>query len=280
MGLGVGILLLMIGTAIVLRERKYEGKTAREWIYLLDPHVNFRAQHDAAAEVVARIGAEAVPVIRDILREPRSRPIERLRILAQRFRVLPPDTVRMADRQYRASRAAYLIAERSEVDISVLVPLLSYHLTNSNYADVENGRALASAGPRGVAVLTNLASHPNRRWRDRAIVSLQHARSAPGVFETYLRTVNDEDENIRFFALSSLGRYPKADREVIVPLALGRMESTNRIDRWAAATVLSAFVEDARARAGLTNALRDEDATVRSTAESGLKAAERVTRVQ
>ena len=39
----------------------------------------------------------------------------------------------LADRQLRAARAAYMIAERSDVDISSLVPILSFHVTNSNY---------------------------------------------------------------------------------------------------------------------------------------------------
>ena len=270
--LGALVALFLIITAILLRERKYEGKTVREWIYLLDPHVDHRAQHDHASEELTRIGAAALPTIRDILQEPKFPPLQKLKHLAQRCRLLAPDTLDLADRQYRASRAAYKIAENADVDISSLVPLLTYHLTNlPNYFGTENGRALAGAGPAGIAILTNLASHPNRNIRDSAIVSLQHARSKPGVFETYLRTVNDPEQDIRFIALSSLARYPKADPNLLVPLAVEHIQSTNQYDRWAATELFAAFPGDPRSLPALTNALSDPDPTVRSTATRALE---------
>ena len=266
------ISLLLIVTAILLRERKYEGKTAREWIYLLDPHVDHRDQHDHASEVLVRIGPATIPTIRDILQEPKFKPLQKLKILAQRYRLLPPDPLEIGERQYRASRAAYKIAEGADVDISSLVPLLAYHLTNSpNYSGTETGRALAGAGPAGIAILTNLASDPRPNIRDRAVVSLQHARSKPGVFETYLRTINDPDQDIRFVALSSLARYPDADPNLIVPLALHRIQSTNSYDRWAATKVFAAFPSHPGSLPALTNALSDPDPTVRSTATRALK---------
>jgi len=157
------------------------------------------------------------------------------------------------------------------VDISSLVPLLAHHLTNSNYADTENGRALANAGPAGIAVLTNLASHQDVRFRDRTIVSLQHARKKPGVFETYLRAKDDPDLNVRFFALSSLSRYPDADPGLLLPLGLKYAKSTNMHDRWAAMEILSRFRTNDVAAAALRNALEDPDSTVRSVAERALK---------
>jgi len=272
--LAIAALFLITG-AVLLREPKYEGKTAREWIYLLDPHVDHRAQHDYASEVVVRIGAAAIPVIRDILKEPKLKPLQKLKILAQRHRLLSPDPLQLSDRQFRASRAAYKIAEGADVDISSLVPLLSFHMTNSNYADTENGRALANAGATGIAILTNLAGHRDPSIRDRAMVSLQHARSKPGVFETYLRTVNDAEQNIRFIALSSLARYPKADPNLIVPLALDRRQSTNQYDRWAATEIFGAFPLHPGALAALTNALSDPDPTVRNVAARALTRVEK-----
>lgn len=262
--------LLLVGGVVLTREPKYEGRTAREWIYLLDPHVDHRAQHDMAAEAVVKIGGAAVPTIRDILREPRVTVLQKIKVLAQRYRFLPPDSIELADRQYRAARAAYMIAESGDVDISSLVPLLSFHLTNSNYAEVENGRALANAGPAGIAVLTNLLPHPDRRMRDRAIISLQHARSKPGVFEAYLRSVNDPDEGVRFIALSSLARYRTADPKLLVPIALERMKSTNYMDRWAATEIFQAFPEEPGSMPALSNLVSDPDPTVRSTAAGAL----------
>jgi hypothetical protein len=267
--------LVLAITAVLRREPKFEGKTTRQWIYLLDPHVDYSAQHDHASEVISRIGPRAVPVIRDILSEPKIPALQKLKMLAQRYRILEHDPLPLADRQLRASRAAYKVAESGNTDISSLVPLLAFHLTNSSYSNVESGRALAGAGPHGISILTNLASNPDPRFRDRAIVSLQHARSAPGVFDTYLRASSDPEQNIRFSALSSLARYPKAEPNLLIPLALERIQSTNDYDRWAAVQILSTFSFDSRARPALTNALVDSNATVRSIATRALNASRR-----
>ena len=267
----LGLLVLFFAiTPLLLRERKYEGRTVREWIYSLDPHVDARAQHDEASQVIERLGTNCIPVISSILSEPGKGIAERIKVLGERFRFIPREKLQLAERQYRASRAAYKIAE-SDVDISSLVPTLAHHLTNSNYADTENGRALANAGPVGIAVLTNLASHPDSRIRDRAIVSLQHARKKPGVFETYLRARDDPDQNVRFFALSSLSRYPDADPAVLLPLGLRYAESTNEYDRWAAMEILSRFRTNQVAAATLSKALSDPEANVRSAAARALK---------
>ena len=266
------LLLFFAITPLLLRERKYEGRTIREWIYALDPHVDAREQHDRASEVVVRIGSNCIPVMSAILSEPKQLGMaERIRMLARKLGVMPREELPLSERQYRASRAAYKIAEGADVDIRSVVPLLGYHLTNSNYGDTEAGRALANAGPAGVAVLTNLASHSDVRFRDRAIVSLQHARKKLGVFETYLRARDDPDQNVRFIALSSLSRYPEADSALLLPLGLRYAESTNMHDRWAAMLLLRRFRTNELAAAALSNALKDPDSTVRSAAERALK---------
>ena len=267
----IALILFFAITPLLFRERKYEGRTIREWIYSLDPHVDARAQHEQASEVVVRIGTNCLPVISSILSEPREDIAESIKLLGQKLGVIPREELSLNDRQYRASRAAYKIAEGADVDISSLVPLLAHHLTNSNYADTENGRALANAGPAGIAVLTNLASHPEVRFRDRAIVSLQHARKKPGVFETYVRARDDPDLNVRFIALSSLSRYPDGDPALLLPLGLKYSQSTNMHDRWAAMEILRRFKTNDLAGAALSNALNDPEPTVRSVAERALK---------
>ena len=76
------VALSLLFVALLLREPKYEGKTARQWILLLDPHVDFRAQHDQAADAIARIGANAIPTIRQILEEPKLTPLQKLKNLS------------------------------------------------------------------------------------------------------------------------------------------------------------------------------------------------------
>jgi hypothetical protein len=267
----IALILFFAITPLLFREPKYEGKTIREWIYALDPHVDARAQHDEAAEVLRRIGTNGVPVIASILSEPKGGIAEQFRNLAEKFGVIRREILWLGDRQHRASRAAYKLAEDANVDISSLVPLLSHHLTNSNYAEVENGRALANAGPTGVSVLTNLSTHPDVRIRHRAVWSLQYARKKPGVFETYLRAGNDPNLNLRFTALSSLSRYSDADPALLLPLGLKYSRSTNMHDRWAALLILSRCRTNDLAVAALRNAMEDPDSTVRSVAERALK---------
>lgn len=265
--------VLLIATAVLVtsREPVFEGKRVSEWIELLDPHVAKRDQHDQAAEAMRQIGAAAVPVIARMLEPETGRITERIPVLLRRFRILPPLTLSPNERHYRAARAAYTIAERSDADISSLVPRLTFHLLDSNYLDSEAGRALAGAGPEGVAALTNLVIHPDQRVRDRAIYSLSHARGKPGVYEAFLRSVDDEDQSVRFAAVSSLGREPRRDPAVVVPIGLRFLEKTDPYGRWAAARLLAGCLQDDRAKAALQRALDDPDERVRSTAARALK---------
>ena len=81
---------------------------------------------------------------------------ETIRDDAIRFRIMKPHPIHPLELQSRACEAAYNLAERGDVDISGLVPHLQYHFTNGTYADSNSGRALAAAGPAGIAVLSNL----------------------------------------------------------------------------------------------------------------------------
>src|SRR5688572_32784932 len=118
----LGVLILFFAvTPLLFRDRKYEGRTIREWIHALDPHVDARAQHEQASEVVVRIGTNCIPVISSILSEPRGDMAESIKLLGRRVGVIPREAVPLNERQYRASRAAYKIAESADVDISSLV---------------------------------------------------------------------------------------------------------------------------------------------------------------
>jgi HEAT repeat protein len=258
-----GLILLFVAA----REPVHKGRPVSDWIYRLDPDVNARARHDEAAEELRRIGQPVVPVIRGILEEPRGRLAPRAKKLLQRLRIVPPDAQPLKERQYRAARAAYQLAEWDRADISSLAPSLVPHVTSSNYLDTEAGRALAAAGPEGVAALTNLFVHPDARVRDRAIVSLYHARDKPGVLEAFLRVVDDPSRDVRFAALGGLSGRAKIDPNIAVPIGLRFVEKPDRYERWAGASLLAAYAEDPRAFAALRKALQDPDATVRRVAE-------------
>src|SRR5687768_3387810 len=111
----IALILVFAIIPLLFREPKYEGKTIREWIYALDPHVDAREQHDRASKVLRQIGTNGVPVITSILTEPRRNTSERIRNLAQKFGLIPRETLWLGDRQHRASRAAYKLAEDANV---------------------------------------------------------------------------------------------------------------------------------------------------------------------
>jgi hypothetical protein len=64
------LLLAAIVVYHLTRPQLFEGKSIATWIELLDAHVDHRAQHDQAAEVLVKIGEPVVPVIRELLRPP------------------------------------------------------------------------------------------------------------------------------------------------------------------------------------------------------------------
>src|SRR6185295_9117307 len=101
---------------------------------------------------------------------------ETIRSYALRFGIVKPRPIHPLELQSRACEAAYKLAEQANVDISRLVPQLRYHFTNGTYAGSNSGRALAGAGPTGIAVLTNLLLTGTRSVRDQAGWSLHHVK--------------------------------------------------------------------------------------------------------
>ena len=105
---------------------------------------------------LCQIGQPAVPALQNILRRrPGSIP-ELVRQGGVRFHLLRPETLPLHEQQFRAARAAYMLAERANEDISVLIPDLRFQLIQSRYAESECARALVNAGPEGIGVLTDL----------------------------------------------------------------------------------------------------------------------------
>jgi len=94
----IALILVFAIIPLLFREPKYEGKTIREWIYALDPHVDARAQHDRASEVLKQIGTNGVPVITSILSEPKRGIAEPIRNLSQKFGLVPREMLSLGDR--------------------------------------------------------------------------------------------------------------------------------------------------------------------------------------
>lgn len=139
------LLIVAVGLFALPKPKLYQGKTVRQWVALLDTHVDRQKQRDEASWALVQIGAAALRELEHILAW-RPGPLETLRGHAVRFHLLKPHTIPPLELQSRACEAAYHLAERAQVDISRLVPQLLYHFTNGTYADSSSGRALAGAG--------------------------------------------------------------------------------------------------------------------------------------
>jgi hypothetical protein len=163
-------LMLAVASSLLLTQRRppaYRGKTVGQWVALLDSHVDYREQREEASQALAQIGAPALPELERLLSRRQNPWREIARRYAIRYRLLKPDSIHPLELQSRGCEAAYILAERANVDIHSLVPHLTYHFTNGTYADSNSGRALARSGLGGVTVLTNLLSTGSRSVRDK-----------------------------------------------------------------------------------------------------------------
>ncbi len=149
----VTLALGVIGISNLPRPPLYQGKTVRQWVSLLDMHVDHQKEREQASSALIQIGAAALPELERILAW-RPSNMETIRNYAVRLRIAKPRAIHPLELQSRACEAAYHLAEGAKVDISGLVPLLQYHFTNGTYAESNSGRALADAGSTGITVLT------------------------------------------------------------------------------------------------------------------------------
>ncbi len=275
--LGVLLLAAILGVLFTSpRTPQYNGKTLGEWLVMLDPSVDRRADHEQAREAIRHMGATALPYLRHILRSRPNSVREWLRDHAVRWHLMRPDKLSIRDQEYRAARAAYQLAEDAGVNIASLVPDLRFHFTNSNYAETEMARALARADPEGVSCLTNLLATGERRVRDQAGWALaldRKVRSQPGVQEALIqRAAADPDAFVR----ANLGLYLSSFREAgatnrLVPLGLQFLRSDDGYSRWAGALLLQNYRSVPEAKAALQAAASDPDQRVRSVVERALK---------
>jgi len=251
--------------------RLYQGKTIREWVPLLDPQVGQEKKREEAAWAIMQTGTNAVSELERILAWRRNRLVETAQGYAIRFGFTTPPPIHPLELQSRACEAAYNLAERANVDISRLIPHLRYHFTNGTYADSNSSRALAHAGPAGIAVLTNLLFTGTRNVRDQAGWALHHVKSKPEVIAALIRSASTEtDQQIRANFLLYL-EGSRGPAEQLVPLGLKFIRSDDGYTRWAAASMLRDYVSIAEVRSALEQALTDSDSRVRSAAERALQ---------
>jgi len=256
--------LIMVGTALVLAAglwlgivltRKppvtHNGKTVREWVLRIDMGVGNETQREEASWAIVQIGQPAVPELEEILAWRPRKWRDHLRWWLVEFHIIERDQLNPFEVVNRASEAAFKLGERSKTDIGTLIPHLEFHFTNGTYADSASPRALASAGPGGIAVLTNLLFSGSYNVRDQSAWALHFVARRPEVIAALIRAANTEtNATLRANALGSLRR-SRAHTEQIVPLALKFLRSTNAYDRQQAKWVLSEYKDVEEVRAAL-----------------------------
>jgi hypothetical protein len=273
-------LVVIIGAAVLFltpsdHMPEYDGKTLSEWLVLLDPDVDRKNDHERAWFAIVQMGPAAVPYLHDILS---SRPApwkEQLQGYAVRWHLMKRPKLSLFEKQYRAARAAYALAESAKVDISALVPELRYHLTNSGWADTEMVRALAGAGPQGVACLTNLLMNGVARVRAQAghaLTIYRATRNLPGIQDAMIRcATSDPDQQTRANAMIYLRSYRvDGDTNKLVALGIQGLQSKDGLTRWAAAMLVGNYLSAPGARAALEGVVDDPDERVGSFARQAL----------
>jgi hypothetical protein len=270
----VALVLVTASVALVLftapKRPQIGGKTATQWVMMLDAHVDKRKEHDEAASALCHIGQPVVSELRPILRRhPGSIP-EVVRQVATRLHLLRPEALPLYEQQFRAARAAYTVAERANADISTLIPDLRFQLIQSRYAEAECARALVNAGPEGMAVLTNLLVTGPRPVRDQAAWALGMASSKPEAVEALVRAADAEsDRCLRANTLLYLS-HARGHDDVLVPLGLRFLQSEDGYDRWAGVSLLANHADVDGVRHALEKATSDADERVRSAAKRAL----------
>ena len=260
--------VIVAAVAVLVRTGKpklYQGKTVSEWVVLLDPHVSQRVQRDAASWAIVQIGSNAVPELQRILARRRtamSSLTDKVRGYAIRFGFAKPPPIHPLELQSRACEAAYNLAERSNVDITSLIPHLTYHFTNGTYADSPAPRALAGAGSAGIAVLTNLLFTGNRNVRDQSgwAMNLYPAtRRKPEVYTALIRAASGETNGqLRAnFLLYLTGS--RAPAEQVVPLGLRSLRTGDAYERGMAAGLLKDYTSDENVRKALEEAVQTKE---------------------
>jgi HEAT repeat protein len=270
MQLGLCLLMALVLGVIIIsafsKPKLYQGKTVRQWVSLLEMHVDYQKQRNEASWALVQIGADALPELERILAWRRSA-IETIRNYAVHFRIAKPRAIHPLELQSRACEAAYHLAERANVDISGLVPHLQYHFTNGTYADSNSGRALARAGPTGIRILTKLLLTGTRPVRDNAGSALTHVRKQPEVIAALIQSAtSDPDRTLRANAVGYL-RGCDGPADQLLPLGLKFLGSEDGYDRCRGAMLLQNYLSMREVRTAFEAAISDPDERVRSVVQ-------------
>lgn len=252
----------------LLKSGRTEPDPARRLVAKLSPNVDHADERDQAQYELFQLGGDALPAVRTILQD-RARPPSIVRKFLLKRGFIDPPEISPRELQSRACEAAYVLAERADVDISELVPDLQRHFTNG-YADSSGGRALARAGEPGIRALTNQLAVGSRNIRDNAGWALTFVRTHPIAISALLSSANsDPDAALRSNALRYL-EGSGANFEAVHPVALSLLAHSNDYVRLGAVQLLTDYPDIPQARETLSELINDPDPRIQREARRGL----------
>jgi len=271
--LAVMIIIFLLRPSAAPKPKTYEGMTIEEWVTLLNMNVDFQKEREQAGRALELIGTNALPDLERILSRRPNRFRETVERYAVRLHLMKrpaPPAVHPLEMQSRACEAAYRLGEFANIDISRLVPHLRYHFTNGTYADSNSARALAHAGPTGIATLTNQLFTGSRNVRDQSGWALASVSRKPEVYTMLIAAANfEKDPAMQANLVLYLDR-SQAPAELVVPLGLKSFRSGDGYKQWAALSLLRNYMNLPEVRAIFEEGKTNRDARVRSAAERAL----------
>lgn len=255
-------------------EPKYQGRSASSWLAQLDdgyrqrgialqwmrwqPATNRSAKQEEAAQAIQVMGTNALPRMLAMLE------INKPKRESLFAKATPPSVF-----HHRAALALEAMAPQ----LHPLLPDLTRILRGTN-SPKEAAEVLAAMGPEGWEVLTQAISDTNDAAAGCSIWALgSHGAFIPDATVAALkqRFIEDKPESINAlcgWALAEIGQ----DRENVVRLLIGGLQSKRPDSRWGCALALGRLGRDAQSAVpNLLKLLQDRDRNVRRDAVQALE---------
>ena len=234
----VTVFLCVIGLGVLtpVGGARYDGRSLREWLSLLEADEVARAQdYRLASQAIRAMGSAIVPELTSILHDREPSVSERMSEFLGEWGIAFGPPLKGRFKQYRAARALALI------------------------------------DPEGISCLTNLLMSADADIREWALYGLSlypSVRSRPDIQSTLVHTAaSDPDPGVRLNAINRLGQWEQgAETETLVPLGLRLIDSGNEEERMAAARLLTSLINPRDRRMAIQHGLNSPDATAVSNA--------------
>ncbi len=264
----MALTLLSAGTiyyALRPREPEYQGKQLSIWLEEFD-----RWNGNTNAPVVwplRRMGTNALPKLREMLRSEDSRFKKQLMKLAEKQSLVKFRFTPVSQRRRRAMYGCQALGPLAKAAIPELIELLKDKDASPFALD-----ALIAIGPETLPLLTEALANNNEGIRCYAAMALGLLGSkAPDAIPALIKSLKDKDLLVRCYAAKSLGQLGK-EADLVVPVLIENLSDPNPNIRRYNAQALGAFGVRAKAAVpSLLKTLDDQTKIVRLNAAIALK---------